>query len=602
MTSTKTLPQIREAVENLPRYTGTKWTNGPAEWSLAFCKKLDALSLLSADLADDVIAAGMLVRTPVAELRRGDLILRRWAGGRNSIDVVVEVVPAPETDSGGREMGGFYVRTTNSGGKFRTISQMWTTSEFEERIDVPRPTSIVIEEADALLALKAEVADETVEKCPLCGEALSGSVAEFVDGDGDVYHEPCIEALLAEDAPAVHRAVERDDDVDGKRYERLVAPAVGDVVRFEAEYSTGVLVDGGPTAPYGYETVVEEYVESLGDDDQPYVLVRFPETSFGFSPRQYVPASVVSVSVRVADLDSEVENDDDDPTSVFAEFGPDDAPPAGIERPAIDPDLEALLWEGAPADEVGPFDSDVCRHETRTTISYYGISTGKTHEMVCPDCGHVFAELLLVDVRALRPGDAMISNDDDDLLPPYWVVEKIVPSRYDGEFEIVATKDGVDGIVRRQTLTSPSCLIVAVLADLHRSNVERSRERNARILDSLALAVFSTDSYHDGSGDWEIDALVRDFRNAGGGHELDDDTIFVAIEAKFESLRRQVHSVARDLMAASVDEAVRSAAPERFSAVWADALVRVAGELDRVPPTTKFLRDARVQVLDSKGR
>lgn len=240
-----TIHQIREAVENLPRYTGTKWTNGPDEWSLAFCKKLDALVVLSNDLADDVVAAGMIVKTPVGELRRGDLIVRHWADGTKSIDAIAEVVPAPEVDSSGREMGGHYVRTTNSGGQYRTLSQMWTTSETEDRIDVPRPLSIVLEEA---AELEAELAAETPEKIY---EAPSCFSPKFVEGGS---------------------------------------------VRFVETYSTGVLPDGGPTAPAGFETTVEETAHAGADG----VLVRFPEVD-GSAPRQYVPAHVLEVEPDYSD-------------------------------------------------------------------------------------------------------------------------------------------------------------------------------------------------------------------------------------------------------------------------------------------------------------
>ena len=594
----KNLNEVRIAVENLPRYKGTKWTNGPADWSLAFCKKMDSLTLLSADLADDVIAVDLIDKIKTADLRRGDLILRRWAGGRNSIDVVVEVRPAPTHDSLGKPMGGHYVLTTASGGNFRTVSQMWTTGETEERVDVARPMSIIDEELAAVDARIAEseaivaeidvridsiqATDEETDRfneanygtetadydevCPLCGESLAsspnGSYVE--DADGDVYHEPCIDELFAE----------TDDSAEAPGFYAGIAE--GDVVRFRVDYSTGVLVDGGPSAPAGYEAVVEEVGDLDGDGSPKAILVQFPETDFGFSPRQYVPATVLEVVQRFADMDLDSE---------------------------VDEELEALRWEGAPADEVGPFD-DVCRHDgDRSTVSYDAIGGGLTHELVCPSCGHVFFELQLVTIRDLRPGDVFVSNDDANLLPPYWVVEKILPARpLDDAFVLFASLDHPDGEVRRRNFEAPSCLIVAVKKDLHEVNRERAIERSHRIADSLALAVFSTDSYHDGSGDWEVEALVRDFRNAGGSHAWSDDNIETAIEVKFESLRDQVARVARDLMAASVDEAVRSSAPERFSAVWADALVRVAGEIDRTPPTAKFLSEARTQVLASKGR
>jgi len=611
----KNLTEVRTAVENLPRYKGTKWTNGPETWSLAFCKKMDSLTLLSADLADDVIAVDLIDKIKTGDLRRGDLILRRWAGGRNSIDVVAEVRPAPTHDSLGKPMGGHYVLTTASGGNFRTLSQMWTTGDYEERIDVARPMSIISEEIAAVDARIAEseaivaeidvridtiqaTDDETDrfneanygtetadydEVCPLCGESLAsspnGSLVE--DADGDVYHEPCIDELFAETDSAVSSLSTYDPVSEG------------DVVRFVADYSTGVLVDGGPTAPAGYEAVVEEVGDLDGDGFPMAILVRFPETDFGFSPRQYVPATVLEVVQRFADMDLDSADEPEcSPESPCSSSCPSTA----------DEELEALLWEGAPADEVGPFD-DVCRHDgDRSTVSYEAIGGGRTHELVCPSCGHVFFELQLVTIRDLRPGDVFVSNEEENLLPPYWVVEKILPSRYDDDFVLFASLDHPDGEVRRRNFEAPSCLIVAVKKDLHEVNRKRATERSHRIADSLALAVFSTDSYHDGSGDWEVEALVRDFRNAGGSHAWSDDSIETAIEVKFESLRDQVARVARDLMAASVYEAVLSAAPRPFSAVWADALVRVNGEIDRTPPTAKFLSEARTQVLASKGR
>lgn len=548
----KNLAEITARVEALPRYTGTKWTNGPDEWSLAFCKRLDALAELSTDLAHDVIDAGLIVKTPHSELRRGDLIVRHWADGTKSIDVVTEVVPAPETDSLGREMGGHYVRTTNSGGQFRTVSQMWTTSATEDRIDVRRPTKILLEEADEVLAMIAEIReleaaneaavenlgksvdevvaemDEDVEICPLCGDPLSGDLAEFVDGDGDVYHEPCIAELIAEDVDAVesHEPIQE-----------------GSLVRFRRTFGTHVLTDGGPFAHEGYEAVVREANDEVA-------LVQFPATDDGFAPWQFVPVDVLENLGRLeADVD---------------------------------------------AAEVGE-----CHHEEdRTVSSYWGIGTGTTiHEVVCPACGHVFAELELVRIDCLQPGDAVVSNSrSTNVAPPYWIVDSVRPAQFDDELVVKVWRDTPEGFTERDFWTVKETEIVGVLQPLHAENVERTRKRNRKILGNLALALYRGSHYVDGSGEWETEALVRDFRN-GGGHLHDDETILFAVESLHDGIRDRVHAIARTAMTESVYETVLAAAPEVYSPNWADALVRTVEACDRVPPTAAFLRDAREAVL-----
>jgi hypothetical protein len=72
--------------------------------------------------------------------------------------------------------------------------------------------------------------------------------------------------------------------------------SAGASVRFRETYSTGILVDGGPTAPEGFETFVEEVSR-----DGSGALVRFPEDEDGFAPRQFVPSRLLEVEPDFSD-------------------------------------------------------------------------------------------------------------------------------------------------------------------------------------------------------------------------------------------------------------------------------------------------------------
>ena len=86
-----------------------------------------------------------------------------------------------------------------------------------------------------------------------------------------------------------------DHDSNGREAESGQRSCISHRVRFVRSCSTGVMELGGPDAPVGFETDIEEHVAAY-EGKVESVLVRFPEDVDGFAPRQYVPRSYVEVA------------------------------------------------------------------------------------------------------------------------------------------------------------------------------------------------------------------------------------------------------------------------------------------------------------------
>jgi hypothetical protein len=167
--------QIYRELAGLVRYNGDNFVEGPD--TMAAAKKYDEQARRTDELGRRVAEAELFDVVPRTDVKRGDLVLRHWAGGGYSIEQVVRVdvddserfswdgsklVPSSEP--------WVYVVTTQTGGRFRTLGFMGgpasTATERRIRTMDPateeaifasieaelRPLDVVLDEADDLIA------------------------------------------------------------------------------------------------------------------------------------------------------------------------------------------------------------------------------------------------------------------------------------------------------------------------------------------------------------------------------------------------------------------------------------------------------------------